>query len=337
LSVDPVILFFALGVLARLARSDLRLPESLYETLSIYLLLAIGLKGGAQLAVLPLATLWPLALAAIALSALVPLLLYPVLRTGVRLGSADAASIAAHYGSVSVVTFAVSQSALSRAGIEPEASLAMLVALMEAPGIIVGVLLARRALAREARTASGAPGAPGAPGALGLPGAPGAQGWPALLHEVLFGKAVVLLLGGIVIGWIAGPVALAPLDPLFLGLFKGVLALFLLELGLVAGGRLQDLRRAGPRLLAFGVLAPPVLALIGAGTGLLLGLSAAGIATLATLTASASYIAAPTAMRIAVPQANPSLSIGLALGVTFPLNVLVGIPLYIELARWLAG
>jgi hypothetical protein len=334
LSVDPVILFFALGVLARLARSDLRLPESLYETLSIYLLLAIGLKGGAQLAVLPLATLWPLALAAIALSALVPLLLYPVLRTGVRLGSADAASIAAHYGSVSVVTFAVSQSALSRAGIEPEASLAMLVALMEAPGIIVGVLLARRALAREARTASGAPGAPGA---LGLPGAPGAQGWPALLHEVLFGKAVVLLLGGIVIGWIAGPVALAPLDPLFLGLFKGVLALFLLELGLVAGGRLQDLRRAGPRLLAFGVLAPPVLALIGAGTGLLLGLSAAGIATLATLTASASYIAAPTAMRIAVPQANPSLSIGLALGVTFPLNVLVGIPLYIELARWLAG
>jgi hypothetical protein len=322
MNVDPVILFFALGVLARLARSDLRLPESLYETLSIYLLLAIGLKGGAQLAVLPLATLWPLALAAIALSALVPLLLYPVLRTGVRLGSADAASIAAHYGSVSVVTFAVSQSALSRAGIEPEASLAMLVALMEAPGIIVGVLLARRALAREARSA---------------PGAPGAQGWPALLHEVLFGKAVVLLLGGIAIGWIAGPAALAPLDPLFLDLFKGVLALFLLELGLVAGGRLQDLRRAGPRLLAFGVLAPPVLALIGAGTGLLLDLSAAGIATLATLTASASYIAAPTAMRIAVPQANPSLSIGLALGVTFPLNVLVGIPLYIELARWLAG
>lgn len=322
MNVDPVILFFALGVLARLARSDLRLPESLYETLSIYLLLAIGLKGGSQLAVLPLATLWPLALAAIALSALVPLLLYPVLRTGVRLGSADAASIAAHYGSVSVVTFAVSQSALSRAGIEPEASLAMLVALMEAPGIIVGVLLARRALAREARTA---------------PGAPGAQGWPALLHEVLFGKAVVLLLGGIAIGWIAGPAALAPLDPLFLDLFKGVLALFLLELGLVAGGRLQDLRRAGPRLLAFGVLAPPVLALIGAGTGLLLDLSVAGIATLATLTASASYIAAPTAMRIAVPQANPSLSIGLALGVTFPLNVLVGIPLYIELARWLAG
>ena len=121
------------------------------------------------------------------------------------------------------------------------------------------------------------------------------------------------------------------------GLFKGVLALFLLELGLVAGGRLQDLRRAGPRLLAFGLIAPPLLALAGGALGLALGLSVAGVATLATLAASASYIAAPTAMRIAVPQANPSLSIGLALGVTFPFNVLVGIPLYIELARRAAG
>jgi len=320
-TLDPVILFFALGVLTRLARSDLRLPEALYETLSIYLLVAIGLKGGAQIAVQPLAALWPVALAAVALSAAVPLVLYPVLRAGVRLGAADAASIAAHYGSVSVVTFAVAQSALARAGIEPEAFLAMLVALMEAPGIVVGVLLARRGMAREA----------------GRSGGVGASSWGTLLHEVLFGKAVVLLLGGIAIGWIAGPAGLAPIDPVFVGLFKGVLALFLLELGLVAGGRLQDLRRAGPRLLAFGLIAPPLLALVGGALGLALGLSVAGVATLATLAASASYIAAPTAMRIAVPQANPSLSIGLALGVTFPFNVLVGIPLYIELARRAAG
>ena len=320
MTLDPVILFFALGVLARLARSDLRLPEALYETLSIYLLVAIGLKGGAQIAVQPLAALWPVALAAVALSAAVPLVLYPVLRAGVRLGAADAASIAAHYGSVSVVTFAVVQSALARAGIEPEAFLAMLVALMEAPGIVVGVLLARRGMAREA-------------GRSGV----GTSSWGTLLHEVLFGKAVVLLLGGIAIGWIAGPAGLAPIDPVFVGLFKGVLALFLLELGLVAGGRLQDLRRAGPRLLAFGLIAPPLLALAGGALGLALGLSVAGVATLATLAASASYIAAPTAMRIAVPQANPSLSIGLALGVTFPFNVLVGIPLYIELARRAAG
>jgi hypothetical protein len=321
--LDPVILFFALGVLARLAKSDLRLPEALYETLSIYLLVAIGLKGGAQLAVQPLATLWPVALAAIAISAAVPLVLFPVLRTFVRLGTADAASIAAHYGSVSVVTFAVAQSALTRAGIEPDAYLAMLVALMEAPGIVVGVLLARRGLARE--------------GAGTRPGGAAPEGWGALLHEVVLGKAIVLLLGGIAIGWASGPKGLAPLDPLFVGLFKGVLALFLLELGLVAGGRVQDLRRAGPRLLAFGLIAPLLLAIAGGAIGMLLGLSVAGVATLATLTASASYIAAPTAMRIAVPQANPSLSIGVALGVTFPFNVLVGIPIYVAAARALGG
>jgi hypothetical protein len=339
-SLDPVILFFALGVVARLAKSDLRLPEALYETLSIYLLLAIGLKGGAQLAVQPLAALWPVALSAIAISALVPLALFPVLRSLVRLGPADAASIAAHYGSVSVVTFAVAQSVLARAGVEPEAWLAMLVALMEAPGIVVGVLLARRSLqggggGAGAGSGTGAGVGP-ATGAAGVPvGSP--RGWGALLHEVLFGKAIVLLLGGIAIGWIAGPQALAPIDPLFSGLFRGVLALFLLELGLVAGGRLADLGRAGPRLLAFGLVAPPLLAVVGGAVGLALGLSVAGVATLATLTASASYIAAPTAMRIAVPQANPSLSIGLSLGVTFPFNVLVGIPLYVEAARRLAA
>ncbi len=321
MNLDPVILFFGLGVLARLGRSDLRLPESLYEALSIYLLLAIGLKGGAQLAVQPLSTLWPVAAAAVAVSALVPLALFPVLRALVRLGPADAASIAAHYGSVSVVTFAVSQGVLQRAGIEPEAWLAMLVAVMEAPGIVVGVMLARRALAAQGASA----------GARAVVHAR----WSELLHEVLFGKAVVLLLGGIAIGWAAGPQALAPIDPLFVGLFKGVLALFLLELGLVAGGRLGDLRRAGPRLLAFGLLAPPLLAVLGASVALMLDLSTAGIATFATLVASASYIAAPTAMRIAVPQANPSLSIGLALGVTFPFNVLVGIPLYVQAAQWL--
>ena len=321
MSLDPVVLFFLLGLLARIAKSDLRLPEPLYEALSIYLLLAIGLKGGAQLAVQPLSTLWPVAAASVAISALTPLLLFPVLRAWVRLGPADAASIAAHYGSVSVVTFAVAQGVLARAGFEPDAYLAMLVALMEAPGIVAGVVLARRAAARDA--ASAGDGAPGR--------------WGTLLHEVLFGKAVVLLLGGIAIGWAAGPVALAPLDPLFVDLFKGVLALFLLELGLVAGGRWHDLKRAGPRLLAFGVVAPPVLAAIGGATGLALGLSTAGVATLATLAASASYIAAPTAMRIAVPQANPSLSIGVALGVTFPFNVLVGIPLYVALARLATG
>jgi hypothetical protein len=308
---DPVVLFFLLGVAARLARSDLRLPEPLYETLSIYLLLAIGLKGGVELSAQSPGAVLPMALTAILLSATIPLLLFPVLRGPGRLARPDAASIAAHYGSVSVVTFAVAQSLVVREGLPAEPQMAMLVALMEAPGIVVGIVLARLNDVRSVR-------------------------WGSLVHETLFGKAVYLLLGGILIGAVAGPEGLAPLKPLFGDLFKGVLALFLLEMGLVAGSRLPELRRAGVFLIAFGLLAPLTLAALGLAAGKLLGLSTGGMAILATLCASASYIAAPTAMRISVPEANPALSIGAALGVTFPFNVTVGIPLYIAAARWLA-
>jgi hypothetical protein len=313
--IDAVVLFFVLGVVARLAKSDLRLPEALYETLSIFLLLAIGLKGGVELARQPVATVLPAAIAAVVLGAVIPLVLYPLLRMLGRLAVADAASIAAHYGSVSVVTFAVAVALLTQRGIPSEPHMPLLVALMEAPGIVVGIVLAR-ALAR------------------GSPDAPPLR-WGALLHEVLFGKSVLLLLGGLVIGAVAGPQALAPIEPLFFGLFKGVLALFLLEMGLVVGGRLGDIRRAGVFLFFFGIVAPLVLGLLGAATGHLVGLSPGGTALMATLAASASYIAAPTAMRIAVPEANPALSIGVVLGVTFPFNILFGIPLYLTYARWL--
>ena len=312
MSLDPVVLFFLLGLLARIAKSDLRLPEPLYETLAIYLLLAIGLKGGVELARQSPAEILPLAAAAILASALIPLLAYPVLRRLGGLARADAASIAAHYGSVSVVTFAVAQAVVVRAGLDAAPQLAVLVALMEAPGIVVGIVLARLDAVRDVR-------------------------WGHLAHETLFGKAVYLLLGGILIGFIAGPDGLAPMKPLFGDLFKGVLCLFLLEMGLVAGGRLPDLRRAGPFLIVFGVAAPLVLGTAGVGIGVLLGLGHGGSAVFGALCASASYIAAPTAMRIAVPEANPALSIGTALGVTFPFNVTVGIPLYLELARRLAG
>ena len=190
MSLDPVVLFFLLGLVARLSRSDLRLPEPLYEALSIYLLLAIGLKGGAELARQPLLGIAPLALTGIALSALLPLLAYPVLRRLGRFAQADAASIAAHYGSVSVVTFAVAQSFLTRRGLEPEPQMSVLVALMEAPGLIVGILLARR---ESLHTVS----------------------WRHLAHETLFGKAVFLLLGGLLIGALIGPQGLAPMKPLF--------------------------------------------------------------------------------------------------------------------------
>lgn len=314
--IDVVVLFFLLGVFARLVGSDLRLPEALYETLSIYLLLAIGLKGGLELSRQPLAELAPQVAACVALGFAIPFLLYPALRA-LRLSGVDAAALGAHYGSVSVVTFAVASAALARAGVEYESQAALWVAVMEAPGIVAGILLARRAQRRDAAAA----------------GSPAGGGWGALAHDVLFGKSVLLLVGGLAIGAVAGDAGVEPIKAVFVDPFKGVLALFLLELGLVAGARLADVRRFGFAVLAIGLVAPPVLAVLGALTGVALGLSTGGVAILATLAASASYIAAPTAMRVAVPQANAALSITAALGVTFPFNLVVGIPLYVELAK----
>ena len=309
MELDVVVFFFLLGVFARWVGSDLRLPEALYETLAIYLLLAIGLKGGIELSKQPIAALAPQVLACMALGFAIPFVLFPLLR-GLKLNGADAASVAAHYGSVSVVTFAVATAALARQGIAHESHAALWVAVMEAPGIVAGILLARRA-ARDGEKTN----------------------WRELAHDVLFGKSVLLLAGGLVIGAIAGEAGTAPIQAVFVDPFKGVLALFLLELGLVAGARLADVKRFGAAVVIVGVIAPPLLALAGAALGWALDLSTGGIALLATLAASASYIAAPTAMRIAVPEANAALSITAALGITFPFNIVIGIPLYIELAR----
>ena len=323
--IDVVVLFFLLGVFARLVGSDLRLPEALYETLSIYLLLAIGLKGGLELSRQPIAALAPQVLACMALGFAIPFALYPLLRA-LRLAGADAASVAAHYGSVSVVTFAVASAALAREGIAFESHAALWVAVMEAPGLVAGILLARWAARRV----------PDTPGARIDGDAGGAARWRELAHDVLFGKSVLLLLGGLVIGAVAGDAGAKPIAAVFVDPFKGVLALFLLELGLVAGARLAEVRRFGAAVLVVGVAVPPVLAVAGAAVGWALGLSVGGIALLATLAASASYIAAPTAMRIAVPEANAALSITAALGITFPFNLVAGIPMYIALAQWIA-
>lgn len=311
--IDIVVLFFLLGVLARLCKSDLRLPEALYETLSIYLLLAIGLKGGIELSKQSLLFLAPQVAACIALGFAIPFALVPILR---RLGLSvvDSASMAAHYGSVSVVTFAVAAAFLQRRGVELESHAALWVALMEAPGLIAGILLAR----------------------LGGGAASARINWKELMHDVFLGKSVLLLVGGLMIGALMGEAGTAPIKNVFVDPFKGVLALFLLELGLVAGGRLTELRKYGVRIVGFALLAPLVLAVAGALVGMLLGLSPGGVTVMATLAASASYIAAPTAMRIAVPEANAALSITAALGVTFPFNIVIGIPLYFELAQRLA-
>ncbi len=307
MSLDPVVLFFLLGVFARLLRSDLRLPEAMYEGLSIYLLLAIGLKGGVELSKHPIGPLLPQVGGVLLLGLLLPLIAYPVLRGLGRLPKPDAASIAAHYGSVSMVTFAVATTFLVDRGVAHEEYMPLFVVLLEVPGIMVGILIAKL-------------------------GAGGGIRWGALAHEVLLGRSIVLLTGGLAIGWISGPEALAPQSKLFFELFKAVLALFMLEMGLVAAGRIRELRRAGAFLLAFGTIAPCVFAVIGVLTGRVIGLSPGGAMLLGALAASASYIAAPAAMRIAVPEANPSLSLAAALGVTFPFNIVFGIPMYHRIA-----
>lgn len=306
---EPVILFFVLGAFAGFMRSDLKIPGALYDSLSIFLLLAIGLKGGVELARYPLLEVALPALAVVLAGALIPLVAFPVLRVLGKLSVADSGSIAAHYGSVSVVTFAVGSAYLVRLGEATEGFMTVFLVLLEFPALVIGVLLARR-------------------GQSDTP-------WGKVLHEVLTGKSLVLLLGGLFIGWVAGPNGIAPLDRVFFDLFKGLLAFFLLEMGLVAARRFGDLRRAGVFLVAFAILMPLASAALGLITGQLLGLSVGGITMLATLYASASYIAAPAAMRIAVPQANPALSIGAALGITFPFNLIVGIPLYHQFAQYI--
>ncbi len=307
MSVDVVVLFFGLGLAARLAGSELKVPQALYETLSIYLLLAIGLKGGVEISRQPLQELLPQVLACLGFSLAVPFAAVPLLR---RLGfsGVDSASLAAHYGSVSVVTFAVATSHLQQKGVGYESHAALWVALMEAPALLSAIFLARR-------------------------GGAGPVDWRHLSRDVLAGPSVMLLAGGLAIGAVMGEAGTAPLKAVFVDPFKGVLALFMLELGLVLGERLAEVRRFGVRLLVLGTVLPLLLAVAGAVMGKLLGLSVGGVALMATLAASASYIAAPTAMRIGLPEANAGLSIAAALGVTFPFNILLGIPLYL----WLAG
>lgn len=311
LQLDPVIWFFVLGVVAGAARADLRLPAAIYEFVSTVLLLAIGLKGGVELARdaggLPVAELGGILL----LGFLLPLPAFAIARGLGRLARADAASLAAHYGSVSVGTFAVVVSHLGTRGIAFEARAPVWVVLLEVPAILAGILLAR--------------------------GLAGEVAWGRLARELFLGRSIVLLLGGLAIGWLAGPEGATSLEPLFFDLFKGILALFLLEMGLIAAAQLPTLQRHGLFIVLFGVAVPLVFAVAGAALGLLLGLSPGGVTVLATLAASASYIAAPAAFRTAVPEANPALSLTAALAVTFPFNIVIGIPLYERLAAALAG
>lgn len=309
--MDPVILFFLFGLVAGLLRSELKLPSALYDSLSIFLLLAIGLKGGQGLATQPLGPLLPQIAAVIVLGVVQTLIAYAALKSVFGFDRANAAATAAHYGSVSVATFAVAAAWLASRQVEVEPQMAILLAVMEIPAILIGIVLAR-GVSRD-------------------------TDWKSLGHEAFLGKGVTLLLGGMAIGWAAGPEGLQPIGGLYFDLFKAVLALFLLEMGLIVSRQVNELKRRGLSLIAFGLGMPLVSAGLGLGTGLLLGLSVGGVTMLATLAASASYIAVPAAMRIAVPEANPAVSLAGSLGVTFPFNILLGIPLYHWLASQLTG
>jgi hypothetical protein len=308
--LSPMVLAFALGALATLLRSDLRVPDALYESLSIYLLLAIGLKGGVALASADLGAFVLPAIATLVLGASVPVWCVAILTRLGRFSKVDAAAIAAHYGSVSAVTFVACLTFLEATGVAVEGFVVALVALMEVPGIVVALMLARSGHG---------------------------VAWGETLRELVTSKSILLLVGGLAVGAISGPERFAPVEPLFVDLFYGVLVLFLLELGLVAARRFRDIGRAGAFLVGFAIVMPVVHAAIGVTVGTAAGLSLGGATILGILTASASYIAAPAAVRIALPEANPGLYLTSVLAVTFPFNLAIGIPLTYAIATVVQG
>ena len=336
--LSPLALAFALGVVAKLLKSDLALPKDVYSALSIYLLFAIGLKGGVELSRTPLAELALPAMVAVLIGCITPVSAYFILRRMGRFSNIDAAAVAAHYGSVSAVTFIAAQQFVAQAGAPAEGFMTALLALMESPGIAVALAIGAFAAAREAaRAKAPAVDARGGVYAMGTAAAPAPRGMGAALHEVLTGRTMLLLLGGLVIGAVVGERGWEPVRPFFQGGFQGALCLFLLELGVLAGSRLGDLKKAGPFLVAFGIVVPIVHGVVGVVLGTWAGLSVGGAAVLGTMAASASYIAATAAVRAALPEASPALYLTPALAITFPFNLVLGIPLFFAIAQAVAG
>lgn len=318
--LSPMILFFGLGAAAGCLRSDLAIPEAISKGLSLYLMLAIGFKGGVQLASNGVDGAVAAALVlALVLSFGFPLLAYALLRAATRLDIPNAAAVAAHYGSVSIVTFVAATGFLGYRAIPYEGYVVAMLALMETPAIVTGLLLARRSNAKG-------PAAPRAPFLS-----------REVAREVFLSGGVVLLGGSFAIGWLTGDQGMSVMAPAIGDPFKAVLAVFLLDMGLLVGRRLRDFRAVGWPVAAFGIYMP----LIGGTIGLLaahaIGMSLGGTTLVAVLAASASYIVVPAAMRVSLPQANPAIYVPLSLAVTFPFNLIVGIPLFHAAARWISA
>lgn len=310
--LSPPVLAFVLGICATLLRSDLKFPDELYSALTIYLLLSLGLKGGAELAHAGLSDVWRPGVATLGIGLVTPVIAWLILRHLGRFGVSDSAAIAAHYGSVSVVTFIATLAFLDALKVSVEPFMPTLVVVLEVPAIVVALVIAERKLG-------------------------GGRPWGRVIREILVGKSILLLIGGLAIGLLSGPKGIARVEPFFMAPFQGVVTLFLLEMGMVAARRLRDLGKVGPFLFGFAVVVPLLFGAMGVVAGYLSGLTYGGATVLGAMAASASYIAAPAAVRIALPEANPSFYLTAALGVTFPFNLTVGIPVYLKISRLVFG
>jgi hypothetical protein len=332
--LDPAILFFLFGVTAGALRSNLEIPASISKFLSLYLLMALGLKGGFALAHSGLSATVMVGLAgAVLMAAIVPALGYQLLKRHVS--RFDAAAIAASYGSVSAVTFVTATQYLEAQQMAPGGHMAVALVVMESPAIIMAVLLANMVRHAQARPVGLTCGGGAAVVAFG-----GAQPGPQLgkiLHESFTDGAHLLLLGAMAVGYLSGESGKAVMAPFSSDLFKGMLAFFLLDMGLMVAKNFGRVRGGSPLLLAYASLGPLLHAAIALAVSLALKMPAADAALLMVLSASASYIVVPAVLRYAIPEANPSLYFGLSLGVTFPLNILFGIPLYTYAARHVLG
>lgn len=331
--LDPAILFFIFGVLAGTVKSNLEIPPAISRFLSLYLLMALGLKGGFALSHSGMTPTVGLSLgAAMALAILVPLVGYAVLRRFVS--GFDAAAVAATYGSVSAVTFVTAVQFLENHDIAYGGHMAAAMALMESPAIIMAVVFANQLRQQSAVAGLTQPGA-----SVQAQGQPVKSGMSLgkVLHESFTDGAQLLLLGAMLVGLLTGESGQAAMQTFSVDLFKGMLAFFLLDMGLMAARNFPQVKGQSPVLIAYAVLGPVVHSSLALALAWMLGLSVGDGALLMVLAASASYIAVPAVLRYALPEANPSLYFGLSLGVTFPLNILVGIPAYVSVATWALG
>ena len=310
--LDPTILCFVVGFIAGLVKSDLRLPASSYEFVSMYLLLALGFKGGVQIAETETGSFFIPLLGTLFIGMFIPVVAFTILRNLGKFDRPNAGSIAAHYGSVSAVTFATAITYAKTYDISYDAYVVALMVVLEIPALCIGIFLAK--------------------GGFKL-----INNKKKLLGDVFLGKSIFLLAGGLIIGMVAGKEKMKPLNPLFLDCFKGFLALFLLELGVLTAKQIQNLKKTGIFLLFFATLMPLLSGSIGLAVAYFCGMTSGSAALMAIISASSSYIAAPSAMKIAVPEANPVYSLTPSLAVTFPLNITLGIPFFFYLAQRIYG